>query len=197
MKALLHKISPSLIVALLLFVWWLVNLLTAANVELANDEAYYWWWATGCGPDWGYYDHPPAVAWLIWPTQWMPGEFGVRFAITLLQPLYLFLLWRMWVSFHPDNSRTTALLYVAVAFSVPLLQLYGLLALPNAPLLFSATLFIWALLRLKGAPSLLNAILVGITTALIGYSKYQGILLVGMGFAVYVISAFTGKEQTK
>lgn len=197
MKAFLHKLSPSLVVALLLFIWWLFNLLTAATVELANDEAYYWWWATGCGLDWGYYDHPPAVAFMIWLTRWLPGEFGVRFAVTLLQPLYLFLLWRMWVSYRPEVTNKTALIFMAVVFSVPLLQLYGFLALPDAPLLFSATLFIWALLRLKRAPSLLNALLVGVATALIGYSKYQGILLVATGFVVYVTSELTERTNIR
>lgn len=187
MKAFINRLSPTLLVAVTLLIWWLLNLILAGTVELANDEAYYWWWATGCGPDWGYYDHPPAVAWLVWLTQWMPGELGVRFAITLLQPLYLFLLWHIWVSFNPNPSKSTALVFVAIAFSVPLLQLYGLLALPDAPLLFSATVFIWAMLRLWRKPSAINAVLAGVATAMIGYSKYQGILLVVTAFILYMV----------
>lgn len=187
MKAFLNRLSPSLIVALTLLLWWLLNLFLAGTVELANDEAYYWWWATRNGLDWGYFDHPPAVAWLIWLTQWISGEFGVRLATTLLQPLYLLLLWHTWQSFNPKLTRTTALVFVAIAFSVPLLQLYGLLALPDAPLLFSATLFIWALLRLWRTPSAINAVIVGVATAMIGYSKYQGVVLVATAFVLYLI----------
>lgn len=187
MKAFLNKLSPSQQVALTLLLWWLLNLVLAAAVELANDEAYYWWWATGCGLDWGYYDHPPAVAWLIWLTRWIPGEFGVRLVTTILQPVYLFVLWHIWRSFNPNPPRSAALVFVATAFSIPLLQLYGLLALPDAPLLFSATLFIWALLRLWRSPSGMNALLVGVATAMIGYSKYQGILLVATAFVLYLI----------
>ena len=185
-KEVLHRLTPNTIVALSLTVWWLLNLVMAGGVELANDEAYYWWWATGSGLDWGYYDHPPAVALLIWLTQRIPGEFGVRLATTLLQPAYLFILWRLWISYGTCANRRSALVFSALCFSLPLLQLYGLLALPDAPLLFSSTLFLVLLNRLHRKPSTLNAALVGLSTALVGYSKYQGLIVVATGFALYV-----------
>ena len=189
------RLHPNLLVALLLLVWWLLNLVMAACVELANDEAYYWWWATGCGLDWGYFDHPPAVACLIWLTSWFPGEIGVRFATTLLQPLYLFMLWRLWVSEQSATTTSQALVFAGVSFSIPLLQLYGLLALPDAPLLFSSTLFICLLCRLYKKPTPLNAVMVGAATAMVGYCKYQGILIVATGFVVYVVNAFLTKKS--
>ena len=33
------------------------------GTDIYFDEAYYWQWAQHL--DWGYYDHPPLVAWLI------------------------------------------------------------------------------------------------------------------------------------
>ncbi len=51
---------------------WFFVLLTAATlfrlfyiqwVELAPDEAYYWTWSRHL--QWGYYDHPPMVGFLI------------------------------------------------------------------------------------------------------------------------------------
>ncbi|MEL6358020.1 MAG: hypothetical protein AAFQ37_13930, partial [Bacteroidota bacterium] len=66
------KISP----------WWLlgswlfINLLQAALSPLDADEAYYWMYAHQL--DWGYFDHPPAVAALIKFGMWLPGELGVR-----------------------------------------------------------------------------------------------------------------------
>jgi dolichol-phosphate mannosyltransferase len=48
-------------------------------VELAPDEAYYWTWSRNL--QWGYYDHPPLVGFLIWIGTAIAGsgEFGVRF----------------------------------------------------------------------------------------------------------------------
>lgn len=197
MKAIINKLSPTLTVAATLLLWWLLNLILAGSVELANDEAYYWWWASDCGIDWGYYDHPPAVAWLIWLSLWIPGELGVRFFSTLLLPLYLLLLWHIWLSFNPNPSKSSALSFIAIAFSMPLLQLYGILALPDAPLLFSATVFIWALLRLWRNPSALNALIVGISTALIGYSKYQGVLLVATALILYLVYSLRSESTTE
>lgn len=77
-------------VAIGLFIWWLINLLQAAFTELAHDEAYYFMFSQQL--DWGYFDHPPMTALLIWLGSFMGGEFGVRFFFTILQPLYLWIL---------------------------------------------------------------------------------------------------------
>ena len=65
-------------VAIGLFIWWLINLLQAAFTELAHDEAYYFMFSQQL--DWGYFDHPPMTALLIWLGSFMGGEFGVRFS---------------------------------------------------------------------------------------------------------------------
>src|SRR5262249_59323239 len=39
-----------------------LRLVLAALVPIVQDETYYLAWATA--PDWGYFDHPPAVAWI-------------------------------------------------------------------------------------------------------------------------------------
>ena len=35
----------------------------AGLLPLSADEAYYWLWSLH--PAWGYFDHPPMIAWLI------------------------------------------------------------------------------------------------------------------------------------
>jgi hypothetical protein len=41
----------------------IVKLVTAALLELGNDEVYYWTYAVQ--PDWNHFDHPPMVGWMI------------------------------------------------------------------------------------------------------------------------------------
>ena len=48
---------------IILFVWFLVNLMQATYTEILSDEAYYGLY--GRYLDWGYFDHPPMVALLI------------------------------------------------------------------------------------------------------------------------------------
>ena len=169
-----RQLKPDTLVLLLLAAWWVINLLQAAFTGLANDEAYYWYFAQHL--DWGYFDHPPMVALLVWLSSWMPGTLGIRFFATLLQPLYLLIFWHL---IKPaDATRRDALLYVLLCFSQPLLQLYGFMALPDAPLMMFSVLFLWAFKRFDAKTTLANALLLGLTVALLAYSKYHGALVV-------------------
>ena len=89
-----NSLSADGVVGVWLAVWWLANLFTAGCSELANDEAYYHIFAQNLA--WGYYDHPPMTALLVWLGESLfAGELGVRFFFVLLQPLYLYIFWRV------------------------------------------------------------------------------------------------------
>ena len=106
------RLCPDALVALWLGVWWVANLVQAGFSELANDEAYYHMFAEHLA--WGYFDHPPVTALLVWAGEHLfGGELGVRFFFTVLQPLYLWVLWRL---VRPsDATRRDAALYVMIA----------------------------------------------------------------------------------
>lgn len=42
---------------------FVLNLVQASITELIYDEAYYWYYAQNLA--WGYFDHPPMVAFMI------------------------------------------------------------------------------------------------------------------------------------
>ena len=170
-----RALTPNQLAAVLLALWWALNVIAGALLELANDEAYYWFYSWHL--DWGYYDHPPMVALLVKLGTWIcGGELGVRLFSTLLQPLYLYLFWTL---IRPqDATRRDAMLYCLVCFAMPRLQLYGLLALPDAPLLFFTVVFLWAYKRFAERDSWLNAALMGASMALLMYSKYHGLLVI-------------------
>jgi 4-amino-4-deoxy-L-arabinose transferase-like glycosyltransferase len=108
-----------------------VRALLVAGLELYSDEAYYFLWSLR--PDFGYFDHPPLVAWLIAATaRWVPGEVGVRlffFACGGLAVLFCALTAR-----ELTDDRRAPLLAALLCASAPLLVLLGALALPDAPL---------------------------------------------------------------
>ena len=168
------RLKPDTLVLILMAAWWVLNLLQAAFTGLADDESYYWYFSQHL--DWGYYDHPPMVALLVALSSWLPGTLGIRFFATLLQPLYLLLFWHL---IRPaDASRRDAVLYVLLCFSQPLLQLYGFMAVPDAPLMLFTVLFLWAYRRFCRDNSFVSALLLGLSVALLGYSKYHGALVV-------------------
>ncbi len=177
----LHShLSPNAIVVLWLGVWFVCNLLQGALTELANDEAYYHIFAERLA--WGYFDHPPMVALLIWAGEFLfSGEMGVRLFVVALQPLYLYILWRL---IHPkEATREDATLYVVISAATLILQLYGFVATPDAPLMFSSVLF---LLSFKWfcEKRTLSWLWMGVAMALMAYSKYHGALVVLFALAV-------------
>ena len=152
----------------------IANLVQAGFTELANDEAYYHMFAERLA--WGDFDHPPVTALLVWAGERLfGGELGVRFFFTVLQPLYLWILWRL---IRPaDAGRRDAALFVVVSAATLMLQLYGFIAVPDGPLMFTTALF---LLTFKWfSENRRRAWLwMGIAMALMAYSKYHGALVV-------------------
>mgnify|MGYP000975111711 FL=1 len=173
-KKIYASFGPDALVAFWLGVWWVCNLFQAGLTELANDEAYYHMFAER--PAWGYFDHPPVTALLVWAGERLfGGELGVRFFFTVLQPLYLWILWRL---IRPaDAGRRDAALFVVVSAATLMLQLYGFIAVPDGPLMFTTALF---LLTFKWfSENRRRAWLwMGIAMALMAYSKYHGALVV-------------------
>ena len=161
------------LVALWLGVWWCANLIEAGCTELANDEAYYHMFAQRL--PWGYFDHPPVTALLVWLGERLfGGELGVRFFFTVLQPLYLWALWRL---VRPaDAVRRDATLFVMLSASTLLLQLYGFIAVPDGPLLASSAVFLWTFRNFSEGRRL-AWLWMGAAIALMAYSKYHGALV--------------------
>ncbi|MEC7264976.1 MAG: 4-amino-4-deoxy-L-arabinose transferase, partial [Bacteroidota bacterium] len=68
---------------ILLAILFVLNLIQASVTELIYDEAYYWYYAQNMA--WGYFDHPPMVAFLIkLSSLFFKGELGVRFMSCVL-----------------------------------------------------------------------------------------------------------------
>jgi len=150
------------------------NLLQAYFTELIFDEAYYWYYSKNIA--WGYFDHPPMVAWMIKASSlFFKSELGVRFVSCLLSVVTLIVLWLL--IDHPKKKNYVIHFFV-VAFSMTLLNAYGFLTLPDAPLMFFTALFLYVYKKFIAAPSLLLSLLLGIVMAALMYSKYNAVLVI-------------------
>ncbi len=161
--------------------WWLaglwlgVNLLQAAFTELDPDEAYYWMYAQELA--WGYFDHPPAIALLIWLGERLfSGELAVRLGVVLLQTASF---WFLWDLAGRPRDGAGGLLLIALLAAMPMLQVYGFIATPDGPLLFFTIFFFWVYRRYLQRDSWLNAALLAGAMAALLYSKYHGLLVIG------------------
>lgn len=152
----------------------LINLLQAFSTELLYDEAYYWYYSLT--PAWGYFDHPPMVAWMIaLGTGIFPGELGVRLISCLLGTGTLLLIWDL--VDHPQKKEHVRTFFVWV-LSMTLLHAYGFLSLPDTPLLFFTALLLWLYRRFLDHPGAGMALLLGLCMAALMYSKYHAALVI-------------------
>ena len=153
-----------------------LNIFSASTMELHFDESYYWLYSQY--PAFGYFDHPPLIAWLIYVGQRIfNGEIGIRIIIILLSTSSMLLLWQM-----VKQYSVNALLFWALIYAVILLHPYSFIATPDAPLFFFSILFFYFYSRYLEKNNLLNTLLLAITIALMIYSKYHAFLVVGFVF---------------
>ena len=136
-----------------------VRLALALGTDVYSDEAYYWQWSRHLA--WGYFDHAPAVAWLI-------AAFGVRPTALLCGLGTLAAVWALAREVY--GTREAAWRAAALWSVVPVGVLGGVWATPDAPLLLFWVLALWALYRERWA-------LAGVASGLALLSKYHGVLL--------------------
>jgi len=151
-------------------IWFLINLIQASATGLMDDEAYYWVYSRFL--DWGYFDHPPMTALMIKAgTLLFPGELGVRFFIVLTNTLTL------WIIYKLLQKRNDGLFYL-IAAGMAVLQIGGILAVPDLPLVFFIACFFYVYQQFLRNDSLKNTVLLGLTMSLMLYAKYHGVLVV-------------------
>jgi hypothetical protein len=160
----------------LLIVWLVANLIQAFFMEILSDEAYYGLY--GKYLDWGYYDHPPMVALLIRISSLIfKGNLGIRFMIVLLQVGTILLTWKILNIKNPDVL--VIITFFIITGSISLFAAYGVIATPDAPLLFFTALFLFSYKKFLADPKWTIALLLSLSMAGLIYSKYQAVLVIG------------------
>lgn len=158
----------------LLAVLFVLNLIQASFTELIYDEAYYWYYAQNMA--WGYFDHPPMVAFMIkLGSFFFNGELGVRFMSCVLSVGTYLLLWLL---INNPKKKEYVIHFFLLVFSFTLMNAYGFLTLPDTPLLFFTALFLWLYKQFLNHPSTKISILLGIVMAALMYSKYHAVLVI-------------------
>lgn len=149
----------------------LLNIFQASHTELLDDEAYYWMYSQH--PAWGYYDHPPMVAWTIRAGYGLVhNTLGIRlFSIAAIGG-------SAWILYLLQQPRNPARLIV-IFLSVGLVHFGGIFAAPDVPLVFFSAIYLWLFHRYLQKPTWTVAIGLGICMAALLYSKYTGILIIG------------------
>src|SRR5262245_42116498 len=171
-------------VALLLVVLILVRGIAAAITPLAFDEAYYWQWSKHLA--WGYYDHPPLVAFIIRAGTAIFGDtrLGVRLVPFLLSLVATAAVCRAG-EILLDNEHAGAL--SALIFNaMPMIGVAMLVATQDAPQVAAAAVLIYALAKVAQTANGAWWLAAGAATGFALLSKYTGFFL-GLGMLFWQI----------
>ena len=186
-----HPVAPGLFSSSLAR-WLLVagvlslalRLWISLSFPITGDEAFFYWW--GVYPDWGYYDHPPMVGWLIAVMRATLGDslWAIRLPVVLL-PLLLgaFLAWAL-----APLDRVRAAWAVLFFWLAPINWL-NVLITTDTPLMAWSVLSVALLLRADrraqmDSTACLQYALAGLFLGLAFLSKYFSVVL-GLTYLVY------------
>ena len=163
------KNYKALIIAFL-SAWFIVNLIQAACTEVIGDEAYYWLYSKY--PAWGYFDHPPMVAFLVKISSFFfRGNLGIRFMTVLLQSFTILLTWKIIDENTPDLNKVYS--FIIIICSLCVFSLYGFITTPDAPLLFFTAFFLLYYRKFLYDQSWNNTLMLSVGIAGLLYSKYH------------------------
>jgi len=170
----------------------LVRLILAAVIPLTEDEAYYRLWASSL--QFGYYDHPPMIAWWIRAGMTLVGDrpLGVRLLPALssgLTSLLVFDLTQRLGASAKVGER--AAIWFNATF---LIGAGGILAIPDAASTPFWVLTLWALVRTEQAAAARWWLAAGAFAGLAAISKYSALFL-GPGVLLWLALRPRGLRQ--
>lgn len=170
MKTFFRHISNAQLRVIFYAVFAALSLIQAWGTELFDDEAYYWVYSKFL--DWGYFDHPPVIAVLIkMGTMLFPGELGVRFFVVIIGIITIYLIEQLT---KPKDLK----LFYAIVLNIAILQIGGIIAVPDIALLLFTALFFMMYQRYEEKSGIVQAFSLSVIIALLLYSKYHGILII-------------------
>ena len=168
------------------------RLAVAASLHLTEDEAYYRLWSIA--PAFGYYDHPPMIAWWIAAGRALLGDsaLGVRLLPCLASALTSLLVFDM-ARFAGGDRRTAE--RAGLWFNATLLVACGgFLAVPDAPAALFWGLTLWSVLKATQSGSIAWWLAAGAAAGLATLSKYSALFL-GPGVLMWLASSAEGRRR--
>jgi 4-amino-4-deoxy-L-arabinose transferase-like glycosyltransferase len=167
----------------------LLRLLAAQAVPLTEDEAYYRLWAQV--PAFGYYDHPPMVAWWIWSGIRIAGDsaLGVRLLPVMASLITSLLVFDLGQQL---GSRRTGLIAALLYNTTLTVGAGAILAIPDVPASLFWVAALWAMARSKAQPAFW--LCAGAAAGLACLSKYSALFL-APGVVLWLALTADGRKR--
>jgi hypothetical protein len=167
-----------------------IKFILAYVLPMSGDEAYFIVWARH--PDFGYYDHPPMVGWLLQLLLYFgSSEVLLRLPAILLSTLVGIGIYQL---LKPHDEAKAAL--VAILYLVSPLNVLNVLITNDTPLILFAFLSAAALFNALPRNSPVWYALSGAMLGMAFLSKYFAALL-GLGYLAYWIYSARSRQRTQ
>ena len=175
----------------LLTVFTLARLVAAAAIPMTEDEAYYRLWSQSI--DFGYFDHPPMVAWWIAAGQAVFGDnaLGARVLAVLATTLTSLLIYG--IARECRLGFATATLSAIWYNATLLVGFGGQLIVPDGPSTLFWTFTLFSLLRARHAAPMWW-LAAGVSAGLAVLSKYSA-LFIAPGCVLWLLSSAEGRRK--
>ncbi len=186
------EIGPFGLVLIGLAALTVLRLAFAAAIPLTEDEAYYRLWATH--PQFGYYDHPPMVAWWLALGSRLAGDtpLGARIVPILASAVAGLLIYD--IAQLAGLSPRTAARAVAWYNAAPLVGFGAMLILPDAGTTLFWCLTLWAILKAERSGQGGWWVLAGVAAGCAALSKYSALFL-GPGVLWWLLRSAEGRRK--
>jgi Dolichyl-phosphate-mannose-protein mannosyltransferase len=172
-----------------------IRFVSAAFLPLFfGDEPYYWLWSKTL--TWGYFDHPPALAFIIRAGTSLFGdtEFGVRFFGLLLSIPTTMCVWRSGTLMLGGSENGAR---VALIFNLTLIvHAVTFMVTPDAPILVCSAALVWAVAEADVSKNGRWWLVAGLFGGLGLLSKYT-ILFTGAGVFLWLLLTDNGRDWLK
>jgi hypothetical protein len=161
-------------------------------VPLTGDEAYFIVW--GQDLSLGYYDHPPAVGWVLYLLSGIADNLVVYRSFAFFAAIAIAYLLYQTLRLHPKVEKITAF-YVAMAFLVSPISLMFVVTANDTVLVFFSVLGFFYYAKTLAQPTLVNALLAGLFLGMAFLSKYFAVfMLLGLfGYSLIYIKQYGWK----
>lgn len=165
-----------------------VRLALTYALPVTGDEAYFFVWARHL--DYGYYDHPPMVAWWLHPLLLLTSaEFVLRLPAVAVPLLLGYGIYRFLEPYGRDQARLTTLLFLFTP-----LYLVLPITTTDTPLLLFAFLSVLALTHAWEREAGWGYLLAGLLLGLAFLAKYFAVLL-GLGYLAAFVLTQEGRRR--
>ncbi|MBO1923715.1 glycosyltransferase family 39 protein [Thiomicrorhabdus sp. 6S3-12] len=187
LKYALPSLSVAQLSALMLFT--ALKLVLLWQLPLTGDEAYFIVWGQQLAS--GYYDHPPAVGWILGLMSLLSENLAWYRSFAFATSLVVAYLLYQWLCMFAEVARDKAFWAAMIFWVSPVSLMFVLTANDTVLVFFAALGFYWFSRALKD-DSTLFAVLAGVMLGMAFLSKYFAVFLL-FGLLLYVLS-FTRRK---